>query len=171
MLPSQIIDHRTRSPPLPPRPFKNETGFRPVNLCPPAAPSGQYSVARHQTGSREQGEKSLLLWLQSVTLGWTSWRFSWALNRYCVGLVGILMCNCSLTWANGLRVIKNGQRTSVKGALSKSINKFIPNESWQPLSLLADTRWAGEAQVVGKMRNLIGFLRKDWVLCKGFVGQ
>lgn len=76
------------------------------------------------------------------------------------GRVGILMCNCSLTWTNGLRVIKNGPRTPVKGALSKSINKFIPNESWWSLSLEADTRWAGEAQVGGKNEKFNWFPEK-----------
>lgn len=34
--------------------FKNESGFRPGNLDPPAAPSGPHSVAGHPAGSREQ---------------------------------------------------------------------------------------------------------------------
>lgn len=162
MWPSQIIDHRT--PPCL-APFKKETGFKPVNLCPPAAPSGQYWVAGHQTGSPEQEKKPASMNTERCVALASHWAglpdalagFQTAITG---GRVGILMCNCSLTWTNGLPVIKNGPRMPVKGALSKSINKFIPNESWQPLSLEADTRWAGDAQVGGKNEEFNWFPKK-----------
>lgn len=85
--------------------FENESGFRPVNLYPPAAPSGPHSVAGHQTGSREQEKKACLykceryMALASHGAGLPD---DLAVLRTAIvgGRVGILIDNCSITNLN-----------------------------------------------------------------------